>query len=247
MEKKNWNSNHLKWIAILAMTVDHVADLLFPGLSVHPVALIMHIIGRLTAPIMWFFICEGFHHTGNLRKYLLRMFLFAIVSHFAYCFAFGIDFLPLRTGFLNQTSVIWSLAWAIVALWILNSGRIRRPWLRYVLVLLICLITFPADWSCIAVMAIVAMYDHRGDLKKQMLWMILWVGAYCLVYFFFVDKVYALIQLGVILVWPLLKQYNGQRGKANWMKWLFYLYYPAHLAIIGLLRLLLYGNVPLLF
>ena len=247
MADKKLNSNHLKWIAIAAMTVDHAADLLFPGFPAHPVALIMHIIGRLTAPIMWFFICEGFHYTGSLRKYLLRMFLFAFVSHFAYCFAFGLDLLPMRTGVLNQTSVIWALAWAIVALWILNSGRIRRAWLRYVLVILICLITFPADWSCIAVMAIVFMYDHRGDLKKQMLWMLLWVLGYSAVSCFFVDKTYALVQLGVILVWPVLKQYNGQRGKAKWTKWFFYLYYPAHLAVIGLLRILIYGNVNLLF
>lgn len=244
---KKLNSNHLKLIAIIAMTVDHIADLLFPGFPAHPAALVMHILGRLTAPIMWFFICEGFHHTGNLRKYLARMFTFAVVSHFAYCFAFGIDFLPMRTGVLNQTSVIWALAWAVVALWILNSGRIRRAWLRYTLLLLICLITFPADWSCIAVMAIVFMYDHRGCLKKQMLWMLLWVGVYCVVSFFFVDKIYALVQLGVILVWPVLKQYNGQKGNAKWMKWFFYIYYPAHLLVIGLLRLMIHGNVPLLF
>lgn len=246
MEKK-LNANHLKLIAILAMTVDHVADLLFPGFPTHPVALVLHLIGRLTAPIMWFFICEGFHYTGNLVKYLLRMLVFAVISHFAYCFAFGISFVPFADGVFNQTSVIWPLFWAIVALWIVNSGRIRRAWLRYVLVILICLITFPADWSCIAVMAIVFMYDYRGNLKKQMLCMLLWVLGYSVVSFFFVNNVYAFVQLGVILVWPVLRQYNGQKGKARWMKWFFYLYYPAHLLIIGLLRLALYGNVPLLF
>jgi len=65
--------------------------------------------------------------------------------------------------------------------------------------------------------------------------------------FFCVDKLYAVVQLGVILVYPLLSQYNGQKGKANWMKWLFYLYYPAHLVIVGVIRLLVYGDIPLLF
>lgn len=50
-----------------------------------------------------------------------------------------------------------------------------------------------------------------------------------------------------ILVYPILKMYDGSRGKLKWMKWLFYIYYPLHLAIIGLLRILMYGNVPLLF
>lgn len=245
--KQNWNANHLKLIAIIAMTVDHAADLLFPGYPNDPLALILHTIGRLTAPIMWFFVCEGFHHTGNLRRYLLRMLVFAVISHFAYCFAFGISPIPLSAGVFNQTSVIWPLFWAIVSLWLMYSENSFKPWQKYGLLILINLITFPADWSCIAVMAIVSMYSHRGNLKKQMFAMMLWVFVYGVVSYFFVNKIYAVIQLGVILVYPFLKQYNGQKGTANWMKWFFYLYYPAHLILVGMIRLAVYGNVKLLF
>lgn len=245
--KKKLNANHLKLIAIIAMTVDHAADLLFPGFPANPVAIALHLIGRLTAPIMWFFVCEGFSHTRNLRNYLLRMFAFAIISHFAYCFAFGINYVPFSSGFFNQTSVIWTLSWAIVALWLLNSATMLKEWQKVLLLVLINLITFPADWSCIAVMAIVSMYSHRGNLKKQMLTMMLWVLVYSVVSFSCVDKTYAVVQLGVILVYPFLRQYNGEKGTAGWMKWFFYWYYPVHLLIIGLIRLAVYGNVPLLF
>lgn len=47
MEKK-LNSNHLKMIAIIAMTIDHAADILYPGFPANPVAVILHIIGRLS-------------------------------------------------------------------------------------------------------------------------------------------------------------------------------------------------------
>ena len=57
---KKLNANHLKLIAIIAMTIDHFSDLLFPGFRANPIAIILHIIGRLTAPIMWFFVSEGF-------------------------------------------------------------------------------------------------------------------------------------------------------------------------------------------
>ena len=92
------NSNHLKFIAITAMTIDHIADLLFPCFLANPIAIVLHIIGRITAPIMWFFICEGFHYTHNLKKYIARMAIFAVISHFAYCFAFGINFIPFSSG-----------------------------------------------------------------------------------------------------------------------------------------------------
>lgn len=245
--KQHLNANHLKMIAILAMTVDHIADLIYPGFPAVPAALGMHIVGRLTAPIMWFFLCEGFFYTRNIRRYMGRMLLFAVISHFAYCFAFGISCIPFRDGIFNQTSVIWPLFWALAALWVVYSENRLRVWQKWALVILIDVITFPADWSCVAVMAIVSMYENRGRFRKQMTGMMLWVTVYCVISFLFVDRVYALVQLGVILVCPLLRTYNGKKGKATWMKWFFYLYYPAHLIVVGLFRLAIYGNISLLF
>lgn len=241
------NSNHLKVTAIIAMTIDHIADLIYPGFPADPAAVGLHIIGRLTAPVMWFFICEGFYYTKNLKKYLSRMFLFALISHFAYCFAFGINYIPFTDGVLNQTSIIWALFWAIVVLWILNGDNGLKEWQKRMLIIAANIIAFPADWSCIAVMAVAAMYHNRNHLKKQMMGMLFWVMIYAAVSFFCVNKVYAVVQAGVILVYPLLKQYNGQRGNVRWLKWFFYLYYPAHLVAVGICRIMLYGDVPILF
>ena len=44
--KKQLNSNHLKLIAIIAMTIDHMADLIFPGFMPEPMSVVMHQIGR---------------------------------------------------------------------------------------------------------------------------------------------------------------------------------------------------------
>ena len=96
MTKKGLNSNALKMIAIIAMTVDHLAWLLFPGYSTDGIALSMHIIGRLTAPIMIFFIVEGFFRTSNIKKYIGRLFIFAVISHFAYALMFNKSFIPLQ-------------------------------------------------------------------------------------------------------------------------------------------------------
>ena len=76
--------------------------------------------------------------------------------------------------------------------------------------------------------------------------MILYVAIYAAVSFLFVNKGYAFAQIGVLLVYPVLKQYNGKKGTANWMKWFFYLYYPLHLILIGALRICIYGNTSVL-
>lgn len=245
---KKLNSNSLKLIAILAMTIDHVADLIYPGMPNNIICVIMHLIGRITAPIMFFFICEGFFYTKNLKKYISRLFIFSIISHFAYCFAFGINFIPFSTGeIFNQTSIMWTLAWSVVALYIAYGENKLKEWHKYVLIILLNLVTFSADWSSIGLMIIVSMYEHRGNLNKQMGNMILWSLIYIIVSFIFVNKVYALVQLGIILVFPLLKLYDGTKGDLKWMKWFFYVYYPLHLIIIGILRLVIYVNIPILF
>jgi hypothetical protein len=245
---KKLNSNHLKLIAIIAMTIDHIADLLYPGMPNSIISNILHVIGRLTAPIMFFFICEGFFYTKDLKKYLSRLFIFAIVSHFAYCFAFGINFIPFATGnIFNQTSIMWTLFWSVVALYIVYGKNKFKEWQKWLLIILLNIVTFSADWSSIGLMIIISMYEHRGNLEKQMNNMIFWSLIYSIVSFIFVSKTYGVIQLFIIISYPILKLYNGQKGKLKGMKWFFYLYYPLHLLIIGILRLLMYGNIPLLF
>ena len=235
---KGLNSNQIKLIAIIAMTIDHVTWLLYPGCQRIWWVMLLHVIGRLTAPIMWFFIAEGFHYTRNVKRYILRLFIFAVISHFAYDFAGGISFIP--NGFFNMTSVMWSLAWSVVLMVIFTTDRLPQ-WSKILLVVLLCFITFPSDWSTVAAMCPVYLYLNRGDFKKQSVTMLIWVAIYAAVYFVFMDKVYGIIQMFALLSLPILRNYNGERGNWKGMKWFFYVYYPAHLFVIGFIRVMM-GN-----
>lgn len=115
------------------------------------------------------------------------------------------------------------------------------------LVLLICLITFPADFSSIGVMAILYMHKYRGELKKQIMVMMFWLLIYSIISIIFVNKLYGIVILFSALSYGVLKLYDGTRGKNKMIKWFFYVYYPLHLLIIGILRILMYGNVAILF
>lgn len=244
MEKyKKLNANTIKLIAIIAMTIDHITWMMFPGYPKDPVPVLLHITGRITCPVMWYFIAEGYHYTRNVQKYTRRLFLFAFISHFAYVFASAdfVDwksFIPCYYGsVLNQTSVMWSLAWGLVMLRVANSQKIQKNSIKTILIILICLVSFPSDWSCVASLCILAFGTSRGKISTQMLWMIFYVAIYAVVYFFAIDKVYGLLQMAVVFAIPIIMMYNGQRGKnQKWnsiMKWLFYIYYPLHLFIIG--------------
>ena len=238
MKEKGLTGNAVKLMAILAMTVDHLTWTLFPGYDTRFFVIALHVIGRITAPIMWFFVAEGFHYTKSRRNYALRLLILAVISHFAYDFCFGIPMLPLSTGFFNQTSVIWSLFWGLILLCVNESERLRE-WQKLFLIFLVCIVSFPSDWSCVASVAILFIGTYRGDFKKQMTWMMVWCASYALVYCIFLDALYGLLQLFTCLSIPLLARYNGQRGKSRFMGKFFYAYYPAHLVLCGLLRVAL--------
>lgn len=241
MEKiKGFNANQLKLIAIIAMTVDHLTWTLWPGYSTNWWVILLHILGRLTAPIMWFFIVEGYHYTHDVKRYAVRLFVLALISHFAYNFCFGIPFLPFQSSVFNQTGVVWSLAWGLVLLCVYDNEQLKS-WQKTLITIIVCVITFPSDWSCIATMAILFMGQYRENFKKKMMWMMFFTFLYALVYFFFIDRVYAVIQLFTCLTIPLLRKYNGQRGEWKGMGKLFYAYYPAHLILCGMIRVFLWG------
>lgn len=155
------NANTLKLIAVLAMVLDHAATVFLADTA--PAALFFHAVGQIAAPIMCFFIAEGYTYTSNLKKYLLRLFIAAVISHvpYALCFKFTV------WEFWYVTGVLWGLFLGLLAvtLW----KRLRAPvWVRLLLLGLCCLLAYPANWNYIAVLWIFGFAVFRENPKKAM-------------------------------------------------------------------------------
>ena len=90
------------------------------------------------------------------------------------------------------------------------------------------------------------MNKYKDNFKKKMFMMMVGTLMYSLVYYLCIDKFYGILQLSTCLTIPILYLYNGERGKLK-LKYLFYIYYPLHLLIIGIIKLLLYGDIKLIF
>ncbi|GHU97905.1 conjugal transfer protein TraX [Spirochaetia bacterium] len=242
-------SNEIKLIAIIAMTIDHCAWTFFPGFRTDwPI--ILHIIGRITAPIMFYFIAEGCRYTKNIKKYIFRLFILAIVSHFAYKLLltpgnlnninsnipFYYNFIPFKTGIFDQTSVIWAYLLGAIALAIdTEKIHIQKGWLKHIIIALCFFGAFIADWSSPAALAVFFIGKNHGNFKRQVLWLMGLITTYVIVYILFINVIYGIIQFFVCLAIPILNKYNGERGKWKGMKWFFYIYYPLHLTILGII------------
>lgn len=231
------SSDALKLIAVAAMLLDHIAWIFVPFESILGQA--MHIIGRITAPIMCFMIAEGYHKTRDPIKYAKRLGLFAIISHMPFVYFVYGEFNP-----LHNTSVIFTLFLGLVALIIQDSPRFEPP-VKSVIFLVICLVAMIGDWGGFAVIWIYYFSVFRHDRKKQIKYFSV-ISAIMIVINFvkclFMGAAWYdnLFQAGVFLAAPLLMKYNGVRKSGKAGKWFFYIFYPAHLAAIAVLRYMIF-------
>ena len=222
------------------MTIDHIAFAFVPINMV--LYYIMRLFGRLTAPIMSFFISEGFIHTRNRKKYLLRLIIFAVISQPFY-FIMIFSRLPKNAfEFLTNLNVMFTLCLGLISLIIMSNKKILLP--LKVIMTGVCFATADlCDWSFIIPAWIMIFYFLRNDKVKRnvafiSVSVVLLLLRFLPCYDSFLQFSY---QFGVLLSLIPMTFYNEKKRseveKNNRLtgKWLFYIYYPLHMASIILI------------
>lgn len=240
-QEKQLSADIIKYIAVTAMFIDHIAGAFVEFNSVP--GQIMHIFGRITAPIMSFFIAEGFHYTKNIKRYVLRLAIFALISWYPFIYKttgeFPITIENSRIYINPQQSMIFTLLLALSSLIIVHSEKIPSI-IKPILLTILIFISLIGDWYCFPLIWAMIFDKFRGDYKKQA---IAFTATSIIMILFTFGLVLKwkltgfLFQFGVLLALPLLYLYNGKKSKNNsFNKWFFYIFYPAHMVIIGLLK-----------
>lgn len=237
--ERGLSAYQIKVIAIVAMTIDHIAWMWVPAVTA--VGQCMHTIGRITAPIMCYLLVEGYIHTHDVRKYTFRLGIFAVVSAFAFYYyenGTGIS------GGIPDFGMIYTLFIALLMLRVYDSEGITG-WKKGVLVIMLFMLSLFGDWAGIGVTWPLIMYIYRDNKSIQL-------KLLAFTAFVFAAAVAAetalsnpmypyaaLFQLGTLLAVPVLAMYNGRLGGRRGGKWFFYIYYPLHMVVIRLIDVLI--------
>ena len=229
------NAFVLKLIAVISMLFDHTGYLIFGKAS------FLNYIGRLALPIFAFQIAEGYTHTKNLKKYILRLFIFALISQ--------IPFQIFNTIFFDRfmINVMFTLCFGLLSITIFDKYN------KFLGILITALLAFIAeklsfDYGAYGVIIILLFFIFKNNLYLKGATFILATFAHyflavipygidtCIRVFTTINPIpiYAICTCVAIL--PILL-YNGKKGRN--IKYFLYLFYPIHLLIISALSLLL--------
>lgn len=204
---------HLKLLAIICMTIDHIGAVMFPQL------LFLRIIGRLAFPIFVFLMVEGVYHTSNMKKYLLRLGVFAFISEIPFDLAFSGKLIR-----LDNWNVFFTLFAGVLAIYYIQ--RIKSGFTLWILLTFILWsVNFlGTDYGANGVLLMIALYYLRGNFKGVCL-------AFVLIFIFVMSG----LQMYAVLAIVPIYFYNGEKGYNT--KQLFYYYYPIHLIVLFIMKL----------
>ena len=243
----------LKWIAVIAMVMNHIA-IAWHSILPFGVLLPLYAAGGLTYTIMAYFVVEGYRYTSNLKKYMSRLLIFGLIAQAFHPMVLGTT--QMLSGlFLN---ILFTINLSLIVLLMYDKIKVRVLfWLFFIVA---CVIAMFMDLFFVGILVPLLYYATKKESRRRTLpgviagiiWLVLGLLSVLPVVALLntpgmeQQAGYILADLGITkdLIWAtptfaigcfmgavLIRNYNGDRGKPA--KWLFYVAYPLHFAIIA--------------
>ncbi len=222
----------LKVIAMLTMLIDHTGAILLIN---SPYYMYFRMIGRLAFPIYCFLLVEGFYQTSNVKKYLKRLGIFALISEIPFDLAFANK--TTSTGFLESQNVFFTLYIGLLVIYLMSlvpkkypTDIMKQNMINFGILVMGCFTSklLGTDYDILGVLLIVCFYLFRSN--KLLLTVFVLLLNYGMS-----GSLQALATISMVFIWF----YNGKKGqKIN--KYIFYAFYPLHILILVLIKWLIY-------
>ena len=187
-------------------------------------------LGRITAPVMCWFLVQGFIHTSSKKKYALRLLIFSVIAQIPYALIRSDS-----RGFAGL-NVIYTLLVSFLMLCVLETKLETFP--KWVIIIALLALSMIGDWAIFAPLMVLFFYFFREDRSRLLIFyslasaivVITDITVLIVRHYLWYQELW---QLGMFLFIPLLLLYNGESGsRAAFHKWFFYIFYPAHLLLL---------------
>ena len=234
-------------IAMILMLCDHLWGTFLTKYD------ILTCIGRMSFPLFASMLVEGFRHTSNRKKYVSRLFVFAVISEIPFN-------LMMASRLINpfHQNVLWSFLLGIVLMSIYDRikenkhvlGRLGGYAIVTVIFYLLGIVTF-VDYYGYGILMIALFYFTEIQMSQSvfckmlnmaiqiagMYWINCGMMKGLLLTFTIMGIPFKFYQQGfALLSLPLIWLYNGKQGYYNrGIKYFYYLFYPVHIAVLGVL------------
>ncbi|MDO4197952.1 MAG: TraX family protein [Erysipelotrichaceae bacterium] len=237
---KGISSFILHIIAMLCMFLDHLWGTLLPD------RYILTCIGRLAFPIFAFLIVEGYFHTSDIKKYLLRLFVTAVISEIPFnLMVSGSIFYP------YHQNVLWGFILAILLMCLLD--KLKEKLHKRLMDLLYVVFFFGGiligafllyDYNIIAIPTVLTFYFFHERKWWSLLCtiiMLYYLNVYLLGGYYYPINIFGFYfeldeqSLALLSLIPIYL-YKGEQGyHSKWFTYFSYLFYPVHMLILYLL------------
>lgn len=229
-------------LAMAFMLMDHM------WATVVPDNIWLTCVGRLAFPMFAFMLVEGYHHTGSVKKYMLRLLVFAAVSEVPFNVMVGGSVL-----YPFHQNVMWTLLLGLGTIYLIDRLiGVRQSLLRLlaafaaVIISAVLATLFMLDYYGYGVLTVLTFYIFRGDKWLSRLGQLICLALINLeligglvmpvslfgLSFDFPQQGFALLSL--VFIWL----YNGRQGPhGRAVKYSFYVFYPLHMLILGLIAI----------
>lgn len=248
----------LKIIAIITMFLDHSAD----TFSFIPNIWLLNVIGRIAFPLFAFQLFVGYSHTKNIKKYFMRLIIFALISQIPFSLLmFIMTGSVMAYGNFIALNIFFTLALGLLAICIYDSKLnvfFKLILISFFLIIAqICNVDYGAWGVCLILfirlfypkkvsnfLPILSLCSWQNKLPSKLVnfinYSIFIFGFFVLCIFRYSDYLgHSLFLIRILpqLVFTFLPSiimlfYNGKKGPS--MKYFFYAFYPLHLIVLEL-------------
>ena len=205
----------LKILALLTMIIDHF------GLMFYPDMFSFRIIGRVALVLYAFLLVEGFYHTKNFRKYISKVFIWAIISEVPYDLAMSGKFFNWQ-----DQNIFFSLLFGLAGIYLMKFYNKMIIKMLVMLFFLSAAVILHVDYSWYGIALIFAFYNFRDNVQVKLIA----IEAISMMASFKILIIQFFAFLGFI---PIL-MYSGKKGKR--IGDIYYSFYALHLLLFSIIK-----------